>query len=156
MPDNRPFDGCPAVVLVIRANACAVRQGLGTLCETSTLRSLPEAARHNAELVLAEVLNNIVEHAYGRANPTGRIELTVRAIAGGLVFRIVDCGRAMPQALWPAGHLPRPDPHDPPEGGWGWHLIRSLSHDLRYSRIGGQNQLTFRLVTDDPAIARAD
>lgn len=31
------------------------------------------------------------------------------------------------------------------EGGWGWALIRDLTTDIRYTRVGGRNRLTFRI-----------
>ena len=36
---------------------------------------------------------------------------------------------------------------DLPEGGFGWHVIRTLSKDLHYRRENGRNQLSFRLDT---------
>ena len=63
-----------------------------------------------------------------------------------------DCSRRAPGAAWrrpsPGGEPPAgqaPDPDDLPEGGFGWHLIRSLSKDLEYHREGDRNFLTFRL-----------
>ena len=59
--------------LVIPGDALAVRQALQAMVEALTLRGLHACDRGTAEIVLAEVLNNIVEHAFeGRA---GEIEV---------------------------------------------------------------------------------
>ena len=44
------------------------------------------------ELVLGEVLNNVVEHAYG-GKLDGLIVLTCRTAGGGLVFDVRDAGQ---------------------------------------------------------------
>ncbi|MDP3960594.1 MAG: ATP-binding protein [Pseudorhodobacter sp.] len=130
--------------IVIPAEPEAVREGLRALFDTLLLRALPEAERGTAEIVLAEALNNIVEHAYAR--DSGKIELTLQLHQSELVCLIEDQGLAMPRHALPTGELPEiTGPDALPEGGFGWHLIRSLSRDLHYRRIGGRNQLSFRL-----------
>lgn len=139
--------------LLIPGEALAVRDGLRALFDTLLLRTLPEGARGAAELVLAEALNNIVEHAYAAA--PGQIELTLERTDGGLVCRIVDHGRPMPGEALPEGRAPAAnavaDPADLPEGGWGWGLIRALAQDLHYARRDGQNHLSFRLASTGDA-----
>jgi serine/threonine-protein kinase RsbW len=49
----------------------------------------------------------------------------------------------MPGGELPQGCLPEAAPPDFPEGGFGWHLIRSLTADLTYARSAGQNRLSF-------------
>ena len=44
-----------------------------------------------------------------------------------------------------AGKLPDTALEDLPEGGFGWHLIHSLTNDLTYLRTGGCNRLRFLL-----------
>lgn len=107
---------------------------------------LTEGAAGTLQIVLAEVLNNIVEHAYGGAG--GRITLQVSAGAGVLTCRVADQGRAMP-----GGALPDPasldfDLDDLPEGGFGWLMIRDLAQDLHYRRDRGHNILQFRISLD--------
>lgn len=129
--------------LVIPADAFAVRTALVRMCDALILRSLSEEQRGTVEIVLAEVLNNIVEHAY--ATEEGQIEITLRRAPESLFCQIVDQGRRMPGNQLPEGTLPPVSPDNPPEGGFGWHLIRSLSQELAYSHSGGRNRLTFRL-----------
>ena len=144
---ERPGDGTgDHVRLMIPAGAEAVRQALQEACATWLLRSLTEDARGTAEIVIAEALNNIVEHAC--ASGEGEIELSLKRTGGKLSVLITDRGHPMPGGTLPEGRLPVPDPDDLPEGGFGWFLIRSLSQDLRYCRADGRNHLFFRLDAD--------
>jgi serine/threonine-protein kinase RsbW len=118
-----------------------VREALATLMSGPVLASAPQADRGTAEIVLAEAMNNIVEHAY--VGTSGEITLTLWHSAGEVACRITDRGASMPDERLPAGELATPA--DLPEGGFGWYLIRSLSRDLRYARYGTLNELTFVL-----------
>lgn len=134
----------PPVTVVLPGEAAAVRATILSLLRSPPLCTLTAELRGNAEIVLAEVLNNIVEHAYA-AGP-GRIELTLRQDGDGLRCTIADEGCPMPGGAPPDGRLPAADPDDLPEGGFGWHMIRTLTRDLAYRRDGGRNLLSFRLV----------
>ncbi len=136
--------------LTIPGDPVAVRAGLQTLFDTVLLRSLPQEGRGMAELVLAEALNNIVEHAYARYS--GEIEVTLALDPQGLACQIADTGLPMPKGELPFGALKTMDPdEDLPEGGFGWFLIRSLSQDLEYERDGARNLLSFRLKAKQSA-----
>lgn len=133
--------------VIIPADPMAVRDGLRALFDTILLRSLPEDGRGTAEIVLAEALNNIVEHAYARHS--GEIEITLRLRGQDLVCSILDSGLPMPRETLPEGRLvPFVETDDLPEGGFGWFLIRTLSQDLDYRRVDGRNLLSFRLATN--------
>ena len=98
------------------------------------------------EIVLAEVLNNIVEHAYGEEG-SGPIEIECVKDFSRLDISVVDYGREMPGRQTPMGtavalDLPR---GDLPEGGFGWSLIHALTEGLEYQRNGEQNQLTLSI-----------
>lgn len=102
----------------------------------------------NAELVLAEVLNNIAEHAYSKA--PGPVELRVELQRAGLGCTISDQGRSLPAGVVPDPELPLIAPPDHlPEGGFGWHIIRCLTTDLRYARDGDWNRLSLRIPWAD-------
>lgn len=103
-----------------------------------------------AELVLAEVFNNIVEHACaGRpaGGATGTISCEMQLASGRLCIVVRDDGQAMPDGDLPPGTLPILDVarHDLPEGGFGWHLIRSLTNGLCYLREPCCNRLSFTI-----------
>lgn len=126
------------------ADFMAVRSGLQNLFAQEPLCSLCDDTRGTAEIVMAEALNNIVEHAY--AAQAGLIEIWVGLGATGLECSISDYGRPMPDFQLPKGQqhdLAQMD--DLPEGGFGWFLIRSLAQDLQYQRRYNQNLLRFRL-----------
>ena len=126
------------------ADAMAVRHGLECLFAQEPLRCLSEDLRGTAEIVMAEALNNIVEHAY--AAQTGAIEISVDLGDDGLQCTISDSGAPMPGHALPQGQAyALEDMDDLPEGGFGWFLIRSLAQDLQYSRFRDQNFLRFRL-----------
>ena len=139
-----PDDGAD-LQLVIPGDALAVRHALRAMVEALTHRGLQACDRGTAEIVMAEVLNNIVEHAFeGRQ---GEIEVTIRLGAGDLHCRVVDDGQPLPGEALPEGRAPPVPPEgEAAEGGFGWFLIRSLSQDLCYRRCGGRNLLSFRLV----------
>ncbi len=132
--------------LELQSDPHAVRRGLATLAKAPAFAALDEDLRSAAEIVLAEVLNNIVEHAY--AGTTGVIELKLSPRAGTLCCDVRDFGVALPDGRVPGALLPAGDADGPPEGGFGWYLIHSLASDLRYRRRGGCNHLRFTLDPD--------
>lgn len=90
------------------------------------------------------MLNNVAEHAY--AGGPGQIEVTLALCRAGLSCTVVDAGLAMPGGALPLGVLVDTADlalADLPEGGFGWHLIRSLTSDLNYARDRGHNHLSF-------------
>ena len=132
--------------LEFQADPASVREALARLMSVPPLSNLSDAGRGAAELVLAEVLNNVAEHAY--PDRPGPVAVTLRQGRHGVSCLIVDQGAAMPRGTPPEGRLPDMAGlalDDLPEGGFGWHLIRSLTQDLRYSRTGGCNRLCFLL-----------
>jgi serine/threonine-protein kinase RsbW len=138
-PDTGPPPGSPS--LVFTADPDTVRTALARLLAAAPVQDLAEEDRGTVELVLAEVLNNVAEHAY--AGGSGPVEVGLCATPLGLACRIVDRGLEMPGGKLPEGGLPDVAPPDFPEGGFGWHLIRSLTADLTYARSAGQNRLSF-------------
>ncbi|MGH1412874.1 MAG: ATP-binding protein [Pelagimonas sp.] len=98
------------------------------------------------ELVLAEVLNNIVEHAYGES-PDGEIRFDVKFDQARLMAGFVDKGTAMPEGALPSGNPTNLDVEQQnlPEGGFGWYLIQSLSDRLIYERKGSENHLSLEM-----------
>ncbi|MCU0815889.1 MAG: ATP-binding protein [Cypionkella sp.] len=137
MPGETANEG---VCLRFAATPASVRAALMRLFDPPS--ALPLAADHaaTAQLVLAEVLNNIVEHAY--TCDGGDIALTCRLTGGDLAVRVVDRGCPLPKgAAEPPG--PAALAGGLSEGGYGWFLIRSLTRDLTYHRRAGRNVLTF-------------
>lgn len=133
--------------LTFPSSPLSVRRALQTVI--ADLQELELEERGSVELVLAEVLNNVVEHAYG-PEERGWISLECASEPDGLHFRIRDEGRAMPEGTPPMGApSPLPERLDKmPEGGFGWFLIKDLSRDVQYRRIDDMNELTFRINID--------
>lgn len=94
------------------------------------------------ELVLAEALNNVAEHAY-RGASYGVINITVTTSAPEIRIELRDRGHPMPNGQIPTGYPPRTDMslEDLPEGGFGWFMIRRLTRLLAYERCDGENHL---------------
>ena len=100
------------------------------------------------ELVLAEVVNNIVEHAYANGQRRGPIHLCCHLRRDGLHFEFTDLGLPIPGKGTPPG-LPvnvDVDLVDLPEGGYGWFLIQDLAKDVTYHRRGQVNHLSLRMA----------
>jgi len=130
------------------ADDLATRAMLQQLVAALTGAGLAESDISNTELILAEVLNNIAEHAY--ADGIGPVEVTVELHKDGLVCAIADQGRPMPAGMVPDPEFPEIAPPDHlPEGGFGWHIIRCLTSDLGYQREDGWNRLTLAIPWAD-------
>lgn len=139
--------------LVFDSDPFAVRRALAVLTAGLAPHLPTSEDRDTVEIVLAEVLNNIVEHAYCAGS--GRIELCIRPTAEGLACAIADDGLPMPDGVLPKGRQNVTANADAlPEGGYGWHLIRTLSQDLCYRRDHGRNRLSFRLMRTQLAPCR--
>jgi serine/threonine-protein kinase RsbW len=143
-PAHDPFTRSDTHDLVIRAEPASVRAALQRITAAAPVCDLSPDQRSTVELVLAEVLNNVAEHAY--ADAAGHVAVTVALHSGTLDCEVVDEGAAMPGGTLPEGRLPVHAPDgDLPEGGFGWHLIRSLTRDLAYRRQRGSNRLSFTI-----------
>lgn len=131
--------------MVAPATALGVRRALQDTEDTLRALSVPKDSAGSMLLVLAEVMNNVVEHAY--CHMQGTIDLTLQDAAGHIDFTVVDGGTAMPGCQLPQG-APAPIPDDKwalPEGGFGWHLIHILAEDLQYFRVNDGNVLRFSM-----------
>ena len=136
-----------ALTRILESNAEAVSSGLQEMFACNILARLNEDSRGTVEILLAEVLNNVVEHAYSAYS--GDIQVSITQGEGYLFLRLVDQGLPMPGGDAPGGKLSDiGEFQDLPEGGFGWFLIRSLSRDLTYTRDGPVNVVTFCVDVD--------
>ena len=96
------------------------------------------------ETLLAEVLNNVVEHALCDKGDQ-LVEVGGEQHIDGWHFRVSDCGRGLPQGELPGKEFPTldRDTQDLPEGGFGWAMVHLLTRDLVYRRMSGRNCLSF-------------
>ncbi len=130
--------------LVLPGTPLGVRDALDRAMAAPCLADLSDMARGSLWIVLAEVLNNVTEHAYATAR--GTIVLRLWRFESGVAAEVVDHGAPMPGLELPAGRLTDIDSlplEDLPEGGFGWFLIRTMTDWLIYDRVGQQNRLRF-------------
>jgi serine/threonine-protein kinase RsbW len=135
--------------LVFLATPGSIRDSLAQMMALPPLSNLPDDSRGSAELVLAEVLNNVAEHAYVEGQ--GAVAVTLSRTPAGIACLIVDQGAAMPGAKLPDTLMPQTvglSLENLPEGGFGWPLIRALTRELTYLRTGGCNRVSFSLPFD--------
>lgn len=117
------------------------------LNQTLTQLGLPIEPLFTLELVLAEVLNNIVEHAYEDSG-NGLVELSVIVREHRICCDVRDRGKPLPHTRLPRARRYEPDAMevvDLPEGGFGWGLIHDMSRTLHYRREHGANHLSFEI-----------
>ena len=126
----------------------AVRKALAQVLDSLRPLKLAVEETGTVELVMAEVLNNIVEHAYSDRSEGGRVEIQYVAKPDGLNVCISDNGNMMPDGKLPTGTLAslEVDMPDLPEGGFGWFLIQHLAKDVTYQRVGKRNVLQMRIA----------
>jgi serine/threonine-protein kinase RsbW len=128
-----------------RATFDNVRLAVETAMSTLQPLDLSIEDASSVEIVLAEALNNVVEHAYPPEHP-GDIKLVLRHGRAGLLIEIRDRGKPMPNGRTPDGEHPADIPQDHmPEGGYGRFLIKQLARDTVYDRENGENFLIFRM-----------
>ena len=123
-----------------------VRRALNVLMAECDALLPPNSAEvlGNLQIVLAEALNNVAEHAFtGLAPSEASVAITLRGDLLRVVLR--DTGHPLPERL-----LQPPPPQNLagdtavlPEGGFGWTLIHELTSRLEYSRKDGENRLCF-------------
>jgi serine/threonine-protein kinase RsbW len=147
-PTKTPTD---KIHLIFPASPNGVRKALADTLEKLRFLELSIEETGTVELVLAEVMNNITEHAYADY-PDGMIDLQITPTSRGLYCKVSDSGKPMPKGAAPLGSRALLDCelNDLPEGGFGWFLIRDLARDLEYSRVAGKNLLNFRIATNQP------
>ncbi len=121
-----------------------VRQALADLDIALSSQGMCAEDEGAVQLVLGEVLNNIVEHAYG-PDCDGEIELHCWPGECALAFRVIDGGRPLPGLRLPEGKPVNLGCalEDLPEGGFGWLLVRQLTSALAYRREADRNELCF-------------
>ena len=137
---------CEGLSVELSSDAAAIRCALEQIMASKPVLQLPQDLSARLQLVLAEVLNNVVEHAY--VLNAGRIRVSVTVLPSGIECCVCDSGCPMPDGRPPAGVLPEWSEAEPPEGGFGWFLIRQLTSGLHYRRQGMCNELRFRIEPD--------
>lgn len=138
----------------LAATPQAVRETLLGLRRAWRTRGIAPALWEVAEQVLAEALNNVVEHA-NDGQTGGTIRLCTTLTGGALRCEIRDDGAPIPGGRLPAGNLANHGKavEDLPEGGFGWYMIRTLATGLGYKRQNAWNTLVFQVAVQADAKA---
>lgn len=124
----------------------AVREALDNMNQHLRGFDIGDDDRALIELITAEVLNNIVEHAYADRTD-GRITFWCCQDSESLHLKFEDEGFAMPGNSIPESKKADTavDLYDLPEGGFGWSMILESTNELAYRRDGQRNILTLRI-----------
>ena len=135
------------VTFSVISGVFAARKALSKLLDGLAPLNLASDDTDRIKMVLAEVLNNIVEHAYPNPQTPGPIGVQCTLVDNGLYIALTDTGLPMPNDEPPIGNAPKTDVQfvDLPEGGFGWFLIKMFAQDITYKRSGDINTLSFHL-----------
>lgn len=144
MPDDL---GQQHISMSFTADPLSVRAALEQILDALIAYGFSDEDRGVSELVLAEVMNNIVEHAYKEKNE-GDIQVALQILGKSLICHISDQGVPMPDNALPKLHHAdlTCEREDLPEGGWGWMMIHELAENLTYKREDESNHVRFKLT----------
>jgi len=134
---------------VFSSNSDAVRNILKTVLKDLQIVGLSADQITSVEIILAEVFNNIIEHAY-LFEKDRAIALACVRHPNTLSFQFIDQGRPMPsdKVPLPTSYVKFGKLCDLPEGGFGWNIIRSLANDISYQRRDNSNFLKISVKLD--------
>lgn len=152
--DASPIHARPVNVrMKFKSGPMAVRAALAHVLSELEPLNIGQGELGTIEIVLAEAMNNVVEHAYPENEPQGPIALSCQTDDDSLHVRIVDDGKPLPGEQLPVAQQANLDTdlQDLPEGGFGWFLILELAKDVSYRRDGNSNVLDMRLPLVDAA-----
>lgn len=138
----------PSFNVAVNSGTFAAREAISQLMEKLSPLQLDIEESGTFELVMAEALNNVVEHGYPDPSQGGPIKIDCTHKSNGLHVHIIDQGLPMPDGKTPLGLAAEVDVDfmDMPEGGFGWFLIKDLAKDVRYERQGDKNYLRMRVA----------
>lgn len=134
----------PCFTIRFRGSPQGVRRALSDIRrELDAAGTLPDLMGR-IETVMAEVLNNVVEHALA-GEPAGLVEACGQRRQKQWHFQVKDTGHPLPQKRLPSNQMPSIDTalEDLPEGGFGWAMVHMLTRDISYCRQPGRNCLRF-------------
>ena len=136
------------IAVCVQSSELAVREALSGVIDGLRPLGLDVEEVGTVELVLAEALNNIVEHAYPVPAGDQPIDIGCEMRKDGLHVTISDKGHPMPGGQAPIGMAQNLDVDmmDLPEGGFGWFLIQDLAKDVQYRREDATNRLNLRIA----------
>jgi anti-sigma regulatory factor (Ser/Thr protein kinase) len=99
---------------------------------------LPDAVSFKVSLVLEELVLNLIDHAVGSA--TDRLDVRIEREPGQVVLVLEDDGVPFDPRSAPAFDKAKPLEERRPRG-MGIQLVRSVTKDISYERVGSRNRL---------------
>lgn len=140
----------PDFEIKTESNAESVRSALGKTAAWLSAHNIVDADAGNVEIVLAEALNNIVEHA--QMLPDEMIAISIALSDDHLLCTIRDTG-IHSDVLVKSPSLATSTPDDIgalPEGGFGISLIQAITSNIEYFPVlqGNLVALTVPLTTN--------
>ena len=131
------------------ATELGARDAIAAISDHIRASWLTQGQADGVEIALAEAVNNVVEHAFAKAEP-GNVRVLCNLRDNLLDIRICDTGVPMPNNRLPPGLAANVSVarEDLPEGGFGWFMIRELTSEIRYDRCGLVNHLSLRFDFD--------
>ncbi len=99
-----------------------------------------DSAAHDMRVCLEEYIANLISYGYDDKEPHA-LQIDLVRVADGLLAEISDDGREFDPLGAELVDLDLPI-NDRPIGGLGIHLIRELTDDLSYERVGDRNRFT--------------
>lgn len=138
----------PSIQFTVQSGRFAAREASEKLMRQLAPLRLDIEEVGTVEMVLAEALNNIVEHGYPDPENGGPISIYCEHGSTGLCLKLTDNGLPMPGGKAPVGMAADIDFDfmDLPEGGFGWFIIKDLAKDIIYTRSNNENRLDLRIA----------
>ena len=99
---------------------------------------VPPGASFKVRLVLEELVLNLIDHATGSA--TDCIDLSIAVEPGRVVLTLEDDNNSFDPRSAPAFDKTKPLEDRSPRG-MGIHLVRSMTEEMDYARVGDRNRL---------------
>jgi anti-sigma regulatory factor (Ser/Thr protein kinase) len=116
------------------ADYLRVAEGLEAFCAG---QGLSKAMHARIRVVIEELILNLIDHATGTA--PGRIDLQVEVEPACVAIVVEDDADPFDPRSVPAFDNTRPQERGP--RGMGIHLVRSMTEEMDYQRIGLRNRL---------------
>jgi anti-sigma regulatory factor (Ser/Thr protein kinase) len=109
----------------------------------ATQSGLSRAVVFKVRLVLEELVLNLIDH--GTGSPTGRIDLRIDIEPARVVLTLEDDGDPFDPRSVPPFDKTRPLEERAPRG-MGIQLVRSVTEEMAYDRVGTRNRLRVIIV----------
>jgi len=130
----------PSHHLVLGPEIGEIPRMLDWVEECCTKAGVDEGVVAKLSLALDEAAANVINHAFSKAPPPHRFEVTLAIDTDRIAAELVDNGPAFDPLV-----AAEPDTASALEerdaGGLGIHLIRRMTDSVTYRRVDGENRL---------------